>query len=120
MARHLADSGPRPAHSQAPRCDAPSRPCAIMAAVLALRKQVAAPRRVCSSRCWLSHSWLVRSQVEEQRCYATDFSAGRNNINGLPRDMLVRVMMQMEVPSTAVLAQVRMVLPRVLGGRRTN
>lgn len=65
--------------------------------------------------------WSLRQQVEEQRCYATDFSAGRNNINGLPRDMLVKIMMQMDVPAAAALAQVwaqRTACCRVLIGQR--
>jgi hypothetical protein len=49
----------------------------------------------------------LRAQVAEQRCYATDFSAGRNNINGLPLDMLVKIMTLMDVPATALLAQVQ-------------
>jgi hypothetical protein len=49
----------------------------------------------------------LRKQVAEQRCYTTDFSAGKNNINGLPRDMLVKIMMQADVRETVVFAQVR-------------
>jgi len=48
----------------------------------------------------------LRKQVAEQRCYTTDFSAGKNNINGLPRDMLVKIMMQADVRETVVFAQV--------------
>ena len=47
-----------------------------------------------------------RSQVEEQRCYATDFQAEENNINALPRDMLVKIFQQTDAGSTAVMALV--------------
>ena len=42
----------------------------------------------------------LRAQVEEQRCYATDFQADENNINSLPREMLVRIMQKLPVSST--------------------
>ena len=47
-----------------------------------------------------------RSQVEEQRCYATDFQAEENNINALPRDMLVKIFQQTDAGSTAIMALV--------------
>ena len=48
----------------------------------------------------------LRAQVEEQRCYATDFQADENNINSLPREMLVRIFQKLPVGCTATLASV--------------
>ena len=48
----------------------------------------------------------LRAQVEEQRCYATDFQADENNINALPREMLVRIMRELPVGCAATLASV--------------
>ena len=48
----------------------------------------------------------LRAQVEEQRCYATNFKDDQNNINALPREMLVRIMQKLPVGCAATLASV--------------
>ena len=48
----------------------------------------------------------LRAQVEEQRCYATNFKDEQNNINALPREMLVRILQKLPVDCAATFASV--------------